>query len=124
MLRVYAEYQRTSQVCSVATHIKGVDNKIADDISRVQSLFRPEKTHIYDIQFEILLEQVCLKHKNFRSWDCFLPSKSLLSQIRSTVSSGFSTERPTMLNHVGHFERVDSILSNSATEKNLWKYFL
>ena len=124
MLRVYAEYQRTSQVCSVATHIAGVDNKIADDISRVQSLFQPEKTHIYDIPFEILLEQVCRKHKKFRSWDCFLPSKDLLLQIRSTVSSGFSTERPTMIKQVGHFARVDSILSNSATEKNLWKYFL
>ena len=47
MLQVYAEYQRTSQVCLVAEHIKGVDNKIADDISQVQSLFTPKKNSTY-----------------------------------------------------------------------------
>ena len=62
MLQVYAEYQQISEVCSVAEHIAGKDNKIADDISRVQSLFTPEKSHIHDIPFQTLLAQGCQKH--------------------------------------------------------------
>ena len=78
MLRVYAEYQRLSQVCSVAEHIAGVENKTADDISRVQQLFTPRKTNIYDVPFDVLLAQVCQKHKKFKSWDIFASEKANL----------------------------------------------
>ena len=78
MLRVYAEYQRTSAVCSVAAHIVGVKNIIADDISRVQESFKPKKTHIHDVDLQTLLAQVCQKHRKFRSWEIFLPSNDLL----------------------------------------------
>lgn len=126
MLRYYAEYERMSPVTSVADHIKGIDNIVADDVSRVQELFRPKKTHIYDQNFSTLLQQVCLKYKTFRSWQIFLPNRTLLSDLNSMLSSESLTERPTKRSQpLGHFARVDSIFSTSAgNEESSKKYFL
>jgi hypothetical protein len=126
MLRYYAEYERMSPVTSVAAHIKGIDNIVADDVSRVQELFRPKKTHIYDQHFSTLLQQVCLKYRTFRYWQIFLPNRTLLSDLNSMLSSESLTERPTKRSQpLGHFARVDSIFSTSAgNDESSKKYFL
>ena len=124
MLQVYAEYQRLSQVCSVAEHIKGIDNKIADNISCVQQLFTPWKTHIYDVPFDVLLAQDCQKHRKSKLWNIFLPSKQLLLHMISTVSSNIPTTYLEAIKVPGHCVRVVSILSSSAPKKYLLNYFL
>ena len=117
MIHVYAEYESLFQVCSVAKHIKGIKIKTVDDIYYVQELFVPRKTHIYDVSFNIFLAQVCQNHKKFKSWDIFLPSRQLLSQMRSTVSSDFPTVQLKVTKAPGHCTCVNSILSSSTTTK-------
>ena len=122
MLQVYAEYQRTSQVCSVAEHIKGVDNKIVYDISQVQLLFKPKKLTYMTFHSKFFLNRYVKSTRN-SNFGIFLYRAKALSQICSTVSSNFSTERLTMLNHVEHCVRVASVLSNSTTKKKLMEIF-
>ena len=74
LLRYFANYLLHSPVEGDTNWIAGHENKEADEISRVQELFSPNKTEIYDIPYVTLLKQVCLKHKEKRSWRVFHPS--------------------------------------------------
>ena len=62
-LLLFAKYMKHSPVSSAPEWIAGKKNTEADDVSCVQELFSPQKTHIYDVPFPLLLNQVCLKYK-------------------------------------------------------------
>ena len=113
-LLLFAEYMKHSPVSPIPEWIAGDENTEADDISRVQELFSPKKTHIYDVPFPILLNQVCLKYKQIRDWEIFLPSQEILADLSYVVYTDFSTEVPKTRKNLGHFVRVDSISCGSA----------
>jgi hypothetical protein len=117
-LRLFANYMLLSQVSSTTDHVKGIDNVEADDISRVQELFSPKKSHIYDVPFSILIQQVCQKYNNLKSWEIFLPSPEILSDLSYVLSSDYLTEVPKKRKHFGHFYHVESTFYGSATNDN------
>lgn len=61
--RLFAEYMLLSDVSPLPEWIQGELNVEADDVSRVHELFVPKKSLIYDLPYNILLNQVLLKHK-------------------------------------------------------------
>jgi hypothetical protein len=117
-LRLFANYMLLSQVSSTTDHVKGIDNVEADDISRVQELFSPKKSHIYDVPFSTLIQQVCQKYNNLKSWEIFLPSPEILSDLSYVLSSDYLTEVPKRRKHFGHFYHVESTFYGSATNVN------
>ena len=114
-LRMFAEYMRLSDVSPVPQHLPGKLNVEADDVSRVHELFTPQRKFIYDVPYHILLEQVLLKYSRMRSYDLFLPSPELLSDLLFLVSSDGLMEVPSRKKNLGRFLPVDSISSGSAT---------
>ena len=89
-------------------------NKEADDISRVQELFSPQKTQIYDVPYITLLKQVCLKHKEKRSWRVFHPSAQILSDLSCVLLSNYVTEVPKKTKNLGQFYPVESTFYGTA----------
>ena len=73
------------------------DAHSADGISRPDLLFSPHLTHIYDQSYTLLIRKVCQKFRKLRSWNCFLPSPDLLSQIRSALYSVSPMARPSVV---------------------------
>ena len=106
LLKLYAEYQLLSPVCSVAKHIKGTENVVADAISRPDELFTPHLTHIYDTPYSTLVTQVCQQYKAKRQWELFLISAELLSVLNSALSCDSSWERPKKAKNNGRFVHV------------------
>ena len=47
----------------------------------VQELFSPKKSEIHDVPYTTLLKQVCLKHKEKRSWRVFQPKRILNIEV-------------------------------------------
>ena len=114
-LRLFSEYMRLSDVSPVPQHIPGRLNVDADDISRVHELFTPHKKIIYDLPYHTLLEQVLQKHNKMRSYDLFLLSPELLSDLSCVVFSDALMAVPSWKTNLGRFLPVVSIFSGSAT---------
>ena len=106
VLKLYAEYQLLSPVCSVSEHIKGSDNVIADTISRPHELFTPHLTHVWKTPYHKLIQQVCLRYEEKKLWEVFLPSAELLSALNLALSSDCSWERPKKPKNNGRFVHV------------------
>ena len=117
-LRLFAEYMRLSDVSPVPQHIAGELNVEADDVSRVHELFTPQRKIVYDVPYNILLQQVLLKYNKMKSYDLFLPSQELLSDLLLVVSSDALTVVPSRKKILGRFLPVASISSGSATNIN------
>ena len=113
-LQLFAEYLKLSPVNPIPEHIKGELNTEADNISRVNKLFPTERSHIFDVPYHILLEQVCQKYKKIRNWEVFLPSPELLSSLSYVVYSDVLTEGPRVEATLGRFVPVNSFFSGSA----------
>ena len=86
----------------------------ADNISRVQELFSQQKTQIYDVPYITLLKQVCLKHKEKRSWRVFHPSAQILSDLSCVLLSNYVTEVPKKTKNLGQFYPVESTFYGTA----------
>jgi hypothetical protein len=114
-LRLFANYTLQSPVTSFPEHIAGKDNIEADDVSRPDELFSPKKSHIYDIPYPILMQQVCRKYNKLRSWTSFHPSAEILSDLNYVLSSVSRMEVPKRRQNLGHFCPVESIFSGSAS---------
>ena len=106
LLRLFANYLIHSPVKGDTDWIAGEKNKEADDISRVQELFSPEKTQIYDILYVTLLKQVCLKHKEKWSSRVFHPNAQILSDLSCVLLSNYITEVPKKTRNLGQFYPV------------------
>ncbi len=115
LLKLFAEYQLLSPLGASATHIAGVDNVVADTISRPHELFSPHLTSLHSIPYTSLIKQVCQRFKGKRRWKLFLPSAELLSLLHSLLSSTLVTERPKRIANSGQFVPVESIFSDGFT---------
>jgi hypothetical protein len=86
-----------------ASHVAGVDNVIADRISRVH-------TSHTNPEFDTLMQEF----PNLRSCRRFHPSPKLVSQISQALLCGLAVD-PTKPQPKGHFEVAKGTSSNSAT---------
>ena len=113
-LLLFAKYMKHSPVSSAPKWIAGKKNSKADDISCVQELFSPQKTHIYNVPLPLLLNQVCLKYKQIKDWEIFLPSQQeTLADLSYLVYTDFLTEVLKTKKNSGHFICAGCISSGS-----------
>lgn len=112
-LRMFAEYMKYSPVSPVPAHVPGVENTTADDISRVYQLFPNKKPFIYNVPYEILLRQVCLKYTKMLNYRVFLPDPEIVSDLSCLVYSDYSTVVPKRRKNLGRFYHAKSILCGS-----------
>ena len=123
LVKLYAEYQLLAPVCSFSEHIKGVDNIVADAISRPDELFRPHLTEIYTTPYPVLIRQVCQRYKLKKRWDLFLISAELQSAMSSLLCSNLVTGRIKKPQNSGRFVPAGSIFSNGAQRDNSTHYY-
>ena len=107
LVGVYAELLRTSHIHTQCTHIAGVDNIIADDISR----------NDFSLPYSRRRSQLLRKHPSLQPLDYFLPSPELVQLLESCLFSrqelDFSTlELPSTL---GRMLPGSSTISGIAT---------
>ena len=117
LLRYFANYLLHSPVKGDTHWIPGEENVEADDVSRVQELFSPHKTEIHDIPYVTLLKQVCLKHKEKRSWRVFHPSAQILSDLNSVLLSNYVTAVPKKTKNLGQFYLVEPTFYGTVQSK-------
>jgi hypothetical protein len=113
-LRYYAEYTLNSPVALNTKHIKGELNIVADDISRVNELFSPKRHCLHDLPYSALINQICTKYEEMKSWRIFLPSPEILCDLRSILSSASFMEAPSQRKNLGRYATVESISSTTA----------
>ena len=113
-LRYFAKYMPNSPVQPVPKWIAGELNVEADDVSRVQELFSPKLKFIYNVSYSKLIHQVLQKYSMMRTWDLFLPSPELLSDLSCVVSSVPSMAVPSRKQRLGHFVPVERTFFGSA----------
>ena len=117
-LRYFAEYILNSPVQPVPKWIVGELNVEADDVSRVQELFSPKLKFIYNVSYSKLFHQVLQKYSMMRTWNPFLSSPELLSDLSFVVSSVPSMAVPSRKQLLGHFVPVERIFFGSAAITN------
>ena len=106
LVSIYADLIERTQLTIDCTHIAGVDNDLADYLSRPP----PELiTHATRCQ------QIYQKEPRLRSYHFFRPSPELLSCLVSRLSTAHWQASPLLPKSLGRFETVDSITSSSVT---------
>jgi len=85
-------------------HIPGVENVLADDISRPPSVDVDHCTRVW---------QLTTKHPIIKTWDYFLPSPELLLLLSSRLSTTRCLGLPSLPTNLGQFVPTESIVSNS-----------
>ena len=103
VLGIYGELLRTSCVKVETVHIPGVQNIVADDISR----------NDFSLPFRVRSAQLYQKHPFLGTYDIFQPSPTLLQNLTSSLFSD-SNPVPYVLPPVlGRFVPASSTTSNS-----------
>ena len=123
LLRMFANYLLYSLLKGDTDWIPGDENGEADEVSRVQELFSPKKSEIHNVPYTTLLKQVCLKHKEKRSWRVFQPSAQILSDLNSVLSSKYLTEVPKKRENLGQFFPVESTFYGTAQNAESFNTF-
>ena len=103
IVAVYSELLRTTQIHTICEHVKGVDNVVADDISRVNFSLPPS----------VRWPQLFARHPFLGTYDYFQPSPELLQLLTSQLFSKSKLvplELPPVL---GHFIPAGCITSVS-----------
>jgi len=106
LIGILAELLRTHVIGLNARHIAGIDNDLADFISRPTNL---RLSHV------ARAEQIFQKHAPARTWDFFLPSRSLLRLLSSSLFSGPTSALPVLPKSLGRFVPAGSTISCSPT---------
>ncbi|KAG7347847.1 hypothetical protein IV203_016552 [Nitzschia inconspicua] len=102
LLRLFAEMRLHSPIGTSPSHIAGVDNVVADFLSRPGDLYSPPLSAPFHRNVFSHIKQVCLKRNEFGSWTVFLPSHDLLSALCSMLSLNANWERPRNPKNKGH----------------------
>ena len=125
VLRLFDQYTLNYKVTMSTEYISGKLNEIADTISRVNELFVPKKSHIYNVTFQLFIKKVCTKYSAMKYWRIFLRSPDLLSDLNFVLSSTLSMEEPKSRKKLGRFVTAKSIsfgTANNGTSST--EYFL
>ena len=104
LISVYSELLRTTLIHTTCEHIKGVDNIIADDISR----------NDFSLSLSSRSSKLFAKHPCLHTYSYFHPSPELLQLLISKLFSGPSPVPCVLPNNLGLFAPVVSTTSTSA----------
>ena len=104
LIGVMAELLRTSNLGLNAKHIAGVENVLADFISR--------PTH-FNLSHSHRAEQIFQTHESLRTWDYFLPSQELLQSLSSLLFNEQTRDPLNLPENLGHFVPSGSTISCS-----------
>jgi hypothetical protein len=99
---------RTAPLGINCEHIPGVDNVLADFLSR------PSNS---DLLLSTRIEQLFQKHPSMRTWLFFLLSPKLLRLLHSLLFTEPLQGLPLLPKNLGRFVPVESIASNSLIPK-------
>ena len=102
LIGVFAELLRLHDVGINCEHIPGIDNNLADFISR--------PTHLNISPLE-RCEQIFLKHSSMRSWNYFRPSPELLQLLSCYLLAKRWPGPPKLPKMLGHFDPAGSTTS-------------
>jgi hypothetical protein len=108
LLRFYAALLRTTNLSINSEHIPGVDNGLADFLSRPSNP---------DLLLSTRVEQLFLKHPSMRTWLFFLPNPDLLQLLHSLLFTEPLQGLPLLPKNLGQFVPVESIALNSSIPK-------
>ena len=93
LVGVYAELLRTSHVHTQCKHLAGVDNVVADDISR----------NDFTLDSSLRCQQLFQKHPCLGSFDYFLPSPELVHLLTLRLYSGPMVDPCVLPKELGRF---------------------
>lgn len=104
LIGILAELLRTHVIGINANHIAGVDNVLADFISR--------PTHT-NLSHAARAEQIFLKHEPARTWNFFQPSRKFLQVLTSSLFNGPAETLPALPKSLGRFVPAGSTIFSS-----------
>jgi hypothetical protein len=104
LIGIYAEILRTYNIGLNYDHIAGVENEMADFISR--------PTH-FNLPHSERAEQIFQKYAFMRTWDYFLPSPEILQLLASLLFTEVSQDHPRLPANFGRFVPTGSTISSS-----------
>ena len=122
-LRFHAEYARNSDCGQNTDHISTKDNVMADGITRVNEMFSPVLSHIYDVPYPTLIQQVCSTFSELKSWHIFLINPEILCNMNWIFSSTNATEAPKRHQNLGQFVPVKPTFYGTATNDVSYQEF-
>ena len=105
LIGVMAELLRTRSCGIRAQHIPGVDNGLADFISRPTN---------FTLSHSARSEQLYQMHASARTWDYFQPSQELLQSLSYALFSSPTPGLPSLPKNLGQFVAASSTTSSSA----------
>jgi hypothetical protein len=94
LILVFAELVRQATLGINSEHIPGVDNEVADFLSRPNSLL---------FRCPACLEQIFQRYSYLQTWNYFQPSPELLQLLVSLLFKKPSPDRPALPRKLGHF---------------------
>jgi hypothetical protein len=97
LLSVYSELLRTTRVATQCTHVSGVTNIVADDISR----------NDFSSPFQLRRQQLFATHPSLTCLDYFLPSPALIQLLTSKLYSAPAPIPCVLPKILGHFVPAD-----------------
>jgi len=103
LIAVFCELLRLFPLGLNCEHIPGVENVLADDISRPPSV---------DIDHSVRVQQLTTKYPFIKTWDYFLPSPELLQLLSLWLSMTRSLGLPSLPTSLGQFVLTESTISN------------
>ena len=106
LIGVLAELLRTNNLGLNAKHIAGVENVLADFISR--------PTHFH-LSHSHRAEQIFQTHESMRTWDYFLPSQEFLQNLYSLLFNEQTRDPLSLPKNLGHFVPAGSTILCSPT---------
>ena len=106
LIGVMAELMRTHSFGIQSRHIPGVDNDLADFISRPT---------IFNLSPTARAEQIYQKHALAQTWDYFHPSAELLQSLSFALFSSPMPGLPSLPKTLGWFVPARSTISSSST---------
>ena len=109
LILVFAELLRQSTVGINSEHIPGVDNDVADFLSRPPSPSPTRPTR------PARLLQIFQKYSFLQTWHFFQPSPTLLQLLGSSLFKKPCPDRPVLPKSLGHFVPDASSTSSSPT---------
>ena len=106
-MAVYAELLRTTHIHTRCDHLAGVENIIADDISR----------NDFSLPYSARREQLLQRHPSLRPLDYFLPSQELIRLLESCLFLELELEfsMPVLPPVLGQMLPGSSIISGTVT---------
>jgi len=102
LLYIYSDILRQNRIGHDVEYLPGELNVCADDISR------PSQDLLINPSFDLLSQQIFLKHPSLKTWKCFHPSPELLRSLSSALYTTANRVPTKIPQHYGVFTPTGS----------------